>query len=120
MQVQCRFNPLDKMQVTLEVNGQEFKAARGEYLLEVLKENGIRIPTLCSMEGFSPTGACRLCVVEIDGEADLIPACSYRIEKPIRIKTHSSKVIQARRTIVELLVSGHPDDCLYCYQNQQC
>lgn len=108
------------MVVEIEVNGQLLKTRKGSILLDVLNQNGIRVPTLCSMEGFAPTGACRLCVVEVEGKADLVPACSYPVDEWMKVQTHSARVIQSRRTIVELLISSHPDECLYCFQNQQC
>ena len=108
------------MQIEIEVNGQILKTRKGDILLSVLNQNGIRVPTLCSMEGFPPTGACRLCIVEVEGMADLVPACSYPVEEWMKVNTHSARVIQARRTIVELLISNHPDECLYCFQNKHC
>ena len=108
------------MVIEIEVNGQVLKAKKGDILLDVLNQNGIRVPTLCSMEGFPATGACRICVVEVEGKQDLVPACSFPIEEWMKVQTHSARVILARRTIVELLISNHPDDCLYCFQNKHC
>lgn len=104
----------------IEVNNKEIKARKGETILEALERNGISVPTLCHMQGYSPTGACRICVVEVEGKTALIPACSYPVEEWMKIKTHSPRVIKARRTIVEMLLSNHPDDCLYCERNGNC
>lgn len=104
----------------ITVNGKEVQAQRGETLLEVLRRNGIDIPTLCHMEGLSPTGACRLCVVELEGSERLLPACAQRAEAGMKIQTHSPAVLKARRSTVELLLSNHPQDCLYCSRNGQC
>ncbi|MGC8866407.1 MAG: [Fe-Fe] hydrogenase large subunit C-terminal domain-containing protein [Bacteroidales bacterium] len=108
------------MLFNIEVNGQPITARRGETVLECLHRNGIKVPTLCHMEGYSPTGACRICVVEVEGRRDLIPSCSHPVEEWMKIRTHSPKVIRARRTIVELLLSNHPDECLYCERNGNC
>ena len=108
------------MTIDINVNGKEIKATKGDTILETLSNNGIKVPTLCRMEGFSPTGACRMCVVEVDGINGLVPSCSYPIEKSIKIKTHSPRVIRARKMLVELLLSNHPDDCLYCIRNKNC
>lgn len=108
------------MTFSIEVNGKQIKAQSSETILTALVRNGIKIPTLCFMEGFMPTGACRMCVVEIEGKEDLIPACSYPIEKGMKIHTHSPRVIKARKTVLELLLSNHPDDCLYCERNGSC
>lgn len=104
----------------IEVNNKTIKARQGETILQALTRNGIKVPTLCFMEGFTPTGACRMCAVEVEGIADLVPACSHPVEEWMKIKTHSPKVIRARKTIVELLLSNHPDDCLYCVRNGNC
>lgn len=104
----------------IEVNQKTIKARRGDTILETLRRNGITVPTLCNMETFTPTGACRICVVEIEGRNDLVPSCSYPVEEWMKIYTHSPRVIHARKTIVELLLSSHPDDCLYCIRNGNC
>ncbi len=111
---------MTKLTVDIEVNGQVLTCKKGSMLLDVLREYGIRVPTLCSLTGYAPTGACRLCVVEMKGQEDLVPACSFPVNEAMKVKTHSARVIQARRTIVELLISGHPDDCLYCLQAKHC
>ncbi len=104
----------------IEVNNKLISARKGETILQTLTQNGLSVPTLCYMEGFTPTGACRLCVVEVEGQQDLIPACSHKVEEWMSIKTHSPRVVEARKTIVELLLANHPDDCLYCVRNGNC
>ena len=104
----------------IEVNNKIIKAKKGETILSALNRNGIKVPTLCYMEELLPTGSCRICVVEVDGHSNLVPSCSQTVEEWMKIKTHSPKVIKARKTIVELLLSNHPDDCLYCERNGNC
>lgn len=104
----------------IEVNNKLYQVKKGETILEGLKRNGMTVPTLCKMEAFSPTGACRLCVVEVEGKENLITACSHPVKENMVIKTHSPRVIKARKTIVELLLANHPDDCLYCVRNGNC
>jgi iron-only hydrogenase group A len=72
------------------------------------------------MKDFTPTGACRMCVVEVEGRDRLVTACSQPVEEWMIIRTHTPRVIKARKTIVELLLSKHPDDCLYCDRNLNC
>lgn len=108
------------MQFTIEVNSRSIKAEKGETILSALNRNGIMIPTLCRMAEFTPTGACRMCVVEVEGKDRLVTACSAPVEEWMKIRTHSPRVIKARKTIVELLLSNHPDDCLYCDRNLDC
>jgi len=104
----------------IEVNHKTIKAQLGDTVLQTLRKNGINVPTICNMKDFSPTGACRLCVVEVEGKEHLIPSCSHPVEEWMKIQTHSPRVLKARRTIIELLLSNHPDDCLYCVRNQEC
>lgn len=108
------------MQFTIEVNNRKINAEKGETILSALNRSGILIPTLCRMKEFTPTGACRMCVVEVEGRDRLVTACSQPVEEWMKIKTHSPRVIKARKTIVELLLSNHPDDCLYCDRNLNC
>lgn len=105
---------------TMTVNGKEVPFNGNETILTALKREGIKIPTLCHIEGLPPTGACRICVVEDAKTGVLIPSCSFPATDKMSILTHSPKVIKARKTIVELLLANHPDDCLYCDRNLNC
>ncbi|HNW44273.1 MAG TPA: NADH-dependent [FeFe] hydrogenase, group A6 [Elusimicrobiales bacterium] len=104
----------------LTVNGKTVEAQAGETLLTVLRREGVHVPTLCHMEGMLPTGACRICVVEMEGQANLVPSCSFPAAEGMKIITNSSKVVNARKTIIELLLGSHPDDCLYCAKQPSC
>ena len=108
------------MEFQIEVNNTLIAVEEGETLLMALRRNGFKVPTLCHMNDFSPTGACRLCVVEVEGKRDLITSCSYPVEKGLKVKTNSQRVMRARKSLVELLLSNHPDDCLYCERNGNC
>lgn len=108
------------MSITINVNNSSVVVQEGELLLTALRRNGIKIPTLCHMHGFTPSGACRLCVVEVEGKRDLITSCTYPVEPDMVVKTNSNRVIKARKSLVEMLLSNHPDDCLYCERNGNC
>jgi len=108
------------MLFNIEINNQPVSAKRGETILTVLQRNGIHVPTLCNMSGFTPSGACRMCVVEVDSHSTLVPACSHTVEEWMKIKTHSPRVLKARKTLIELLLASHPDDCLYCERSGSC
>lgn len=108
------------MEINITVNNNPIKTETDKTILQALRDHGINIPTLCQMEGFTPTGACRMCVVEIKGEKNLKTACSTYAREGMDIKTHSSRVIRARKKIIELLLADHPDDCLYCQRNGNC
>ncbi len=106
--------------INIEVNGKKVEAREGETILSALKRVMIKVPTLCHMEGLKPTGACRMCVVDVEGFNTLVPACSYPVAEGMKIKTHSPRAVRARKTIIELLLANHPDDCLYCERNANC
>jgi len=96
--------------ITLYINGLEIKVEKGTTLLEAARFFGLPIPTLCHMEGLSPYGACRLCVVEI-GEgtkAKLVSSCTYPAEEGLKVRTASARVVKARKIIIELLLASSP------------
>jgi len=105
---------------TIEVNGKNIEARDGETILSALKRAGITVPTLCHMEDLFPSGACRMCVVEVEGQRSLVPSCAFPVAGGMKIKTHSPRTVRARKTIIELLLSNHPDDCLYCVRSGTC
>ena len=108
------------MSFEIEINNKKVTAAQGETILDVLNRNGIRVPTLCHMKDMLPSGSCRMCVVELQDNGKLVSSCSFPVSEGMKISTHSNKVIESRKTIVELLLSNHPDDCLYCVRNSNC
>lgn len=108
------------MMVTINVNGKEVRAKKGEMLLETLKREGISVPTLCHVPELSPSGACRMCVVEVEGSRGLVTSCAFPVADGMKVQTHSPRVLRARKAIVELLLANHPDDCLYCFRNGKC
>ena len=106
--------------VDLTINNIKIKAEEGMTILDAAKSVGIHIPTLCHMKGYFPTGACRLCVVEVDGMRGLTPSCAYPVMQGMKVETNSSRVRIARKTIIELLIENHPQDCLVCVRNKNC
>ncbi|MHC4591800.1 MAG: 2Fe-2S iron-sulfur cluster-binding protein [Planctomycetota bacterium] len=96
--------------INLNINGLDVSVEEGSTLLEAAQFLGFPIPTLCHLEGLSPYGACRLCVVEI-GEgptAGLVSSCTYPAEEGLRMRTASSRVLRARRMVLELLLASCP------------
>ena len=108
------------MEIAIEVNGKMLKAMRGETILDVLRRQGIAVPTLCHLPGLSPSGSCRICVVEVAGRDELLPSCSQRVDEGMRIQTHTPRVLSARKAIIEMLLSAHPGECLHCLRNGDC
>ena len=96
--------------ITLTINGLEVSVEEGTTVLEAAQFLGFPVPTLCHMEGLTPYGACRLCVVEI-GEgpgAKLVSSCTYPVEQGLRVRTASERVVRARKMIIELLLASCP------------
>ena len=106
--------------ITIEVNGRSISAENGESILSALRCAAIKVPTLCHIDGLTASGACRMCVVEVEGQRGLVPSCAFPAADGMKIRTHSPRAVQARKTIVELLLANHPDDCLYCSRNGNC
>lgn len=106
--------------LAIEANGQKLEAKKGDTILQALKRGGIHVPTICHMEGLLPSGTCRMCVVEVEGAPGLVPACSFPAAEGMKIRTSTPTVLKTRKAIVELLLSNHPDDCLYCARNGKC
>ena len=96
--------------ITLQINGLSVSVDRGATLLEAARFLGFPIPTLCHMEGLSPYGACRLCVVEIGEEprSKLVSSCTYPAQEGLKVRTASRRVLRARHMVIELLLASCP------------
>ena len=96
--------------INLKINGIDVSVDRGSTLLEAAQFLGLPIPTLCHMEGLTPYGACRLCVVEVGDEPNsrLVTSCTYPAEEGLKVRTSSGRVVRARKMIVELLLASCP------------
>ena len=89
-------------------------------ILEVAQENGVDIPTLCYHQKLSPIGACRICVVEVEGSRTLVASCHTPIAPGMVIQTHSPQVLETRRVLAELMLASHPDACIVCDKANIC
>jgi NADH-quinone oxidoreductase subunit G len=110
--------------VTLNINDKQIQVESGTTILEASKLLDINIPTLCHLklhEGVeNKPGSCRVCMVEVDGRRNLAPSCNTPVSEGMVVKTNSIRAIKARRNVVELLLSDHPQDCLLCEKNTDC
>jgi NADH-quinone oxidoreductase subunit G len=106
--------------VNLTINGCKVGAPAGSTVLQAATQAGIKIPTLCDHPALAPIGACRMCLVEIKGQRTLQPACTFPITEGMDVQTHSPSVIEARRFVLELLLSDHPLDCMTCDSTGAC
>src|SRR4051794_611213 len=105
---------------TLVIDGKDIGARENETILEVARENGIWIPTLCQLDGLSLVGGCRLCLVEIKGSSKLSPACMTRVEEGMEVMAHSERLHEYRKMIVELLFAEGNHICSVCVANNHC
>jgi len=105
---------------TLTINGEQYSAQEGESLLQVARQHGINIPTLCHLEGLSQVGACRLCLVQVEGIPKLLPACTTKVEEGMIVHTENDKLKKYRRMILALLASEGNHVCAVCVANNHC
>lgn len=111
--------------VRITINNRKLEVEENTTILEAAEKINIKIPTLCYMEmsdnkSVNCKGTCRVCMVEVEGYRELKPACSFVVKEGMKIFTNSKKAIEARKTILKLLLSNHPNDCLNCSKNLNC
>lgn len=111
---------MEEKMITMTIDGREVSCAEGTGLLEACAAAGADIPTLCHLEGLSPSASCGLCVVEVEGGKALTRACVSKAVQGWKIQTASPRVMASRRMAVELLLANHPTDCLACARNGSC
>lgn len=108
--------------VTLSIDNQEVTVPKGTTILEAAKGLGVEIPTLCHLKELAPDGSCRMCVVEVEGgrRGGLTTACTAHCQEDMVVSTHSEKVADSRRFILDLLLSNHKLECFSCGKNGDC
>jgi predicted molibdopterin-dependent oxidoreductase YjgC len=104
----------------VKIDGKEYTATSGSTILQVARANGIYIPTLCDDPRLEPYGGCRLCIVEIKGMARPVTACTTPVTDGMDITTTNESIEGIRKTLVELLLSDHPNDCMVCEKAGEC
>jgi len=111
--------------INIKINGKDIQVEAGTTVLQAAKKVGVEIPTLCHMNlhdlniEHNP-GGCRICVVEVAGRRNLAPACVTKVTEGMEVKTHTMRVLNARKTVLELILSDHPFECLTCAKNGTC
>ena len=111
--------------ITLKIDNREISVPKGTTILEAARDMVIDIPTLCYMNLKdlcikNAPASCRLCVVEVEGRKNLAPSCATRCENGMNVHTNTIRVLNARRTVLELMLSDHPSDCLVCAKSGNC
>ena len=105
---------------TLQIDGKDVAARSDETILSAAEENEIRIPTLCHLEGLSDVGACRLCVVEVEGTPKLMSACTTTVDEGMKVTTTSERLVAYRRRAIEMLFVERNHICAVCVANNNC
>jgi len=106
--------------VTLTIDGRQVTVQAGTSVLEAATQAGVKIPTLCYLEGLNEIGSCRLCVVEIEGAKTLAASCVTPAAQGMVVHTNTKQVREARRAVLELIISNHPFECLTCVRSGSC
>ena len=107
--------------ITMMIDNKEVQVPKETTILEAAREAGINIPTLCAMPEINHTpGACRICMVEIDRSRALVASCVYPVAEGMKVSTHNARVRRARKSVVEFLLSDHPQDCNTCLKSGHC
>jgi predicted molibdopterin-dependent oxidoreductase YjgC len=107
-------------EINLTIDGQKVKAEAGTSVFQAAEGAGIKIPHLCYREDLSATSACRLCVVEVEGARTLTASCSLPVANNMVVKTSTPRILQARKMVLEFLLSDHPYDCMTCEKSGGC
>ncbi len=106
--------------INAKINGIPVQVAEGTTILDAARKVDVKIPTLCYNDDLEPWAACGICVVKSQGSAKMLRACCTPIDEGMSIITHDPDIVQTRKTVIELILSTHPDDCLACPRNQEC
>ena len=107
-------------EIRLTIDGREVHAEEGTTIFEAARKAGVQIPHLCFREDLTPTTACRLCVVEVEGARTLVASCALPVAPKMAVRTDTKRVQDARKLVVELLLSDHPYDCMTCEKSASC
>jgi NADP-reducing hydrogenase subunit HndD len=106
--------------IKLQINNQPFEVAEGTTILEAARKMGIRIPTLCYLENHEIKGACRVCLVEVKGARAMAASCATPVAEGMEVFTNTKPVRDARKFVIEMLLSEHDGDCKTCLRNEDC
>ena len=107
-------------EISLSIDGREVKASEGMTVFEASRKADITIPHLCYREDLTPTAACRLCLVEVEGSRGLVASCAFPVGDKMVVRTNTTRVQDARKQVIELLLSDHPADCMTCEKSGVC
>ena len=107
-------------EISVRIDGELCRASEGQTILDVARANKKYIPTLCFLEGLSPSGSCRLCLVEVAGVGRLLPACTTPIQNGMSVNTTSEKLLRHRQMVIEFMLLERNHYCAICVSNNHC
>jgi NADH dehydrogenase/NADH:ubiquinone oxidoreductase subunit G len=105
--------------VNLTIDGVNVKAKKGSTILDAARQAGIDIPTLCFLKDINEVGDCRMCIVEVEGRRGFATSCIQTVEEGMVVNTNTPNVLEARHTVLDLIVSNHAKDCLTCTRSRK-
>ena len=111
---------MDSNKITITINDQQYKVDPGQTVMQAADKCGYRIPRLCYHPKLSIEGACRVGIVEVEGQRNFVASCAFPVSDGRKIKTNTHELRRARRDIVELIVDNHPIDCHTCERDGNC
>jgi len=114
------YKPDPNKSVNLTIDGMPVTVPEGTRILDAALTVGVRIPTLCEHPGLCKRAVCRVCVVECDGRGKLFAACANDVAEGMRVVTNNLRILNIRKTIIELILANHPQDCLNCVRSKNC
>ena len=106
--------------VNLKINGKQIQVEAGTSILDAAKKVNVKIPTLCYNPDLPPWAACGICIVRMEGSPKMVRACTTPVAENMSVITHDPEIVAVRRTVIELILSNHPNDCLQCPRNGSC
>ena len=111
---------MEEKLITLTIDGTEVKVKEGATILDAARQANIDIPTLCFLKEINEMGDCRMCIVEVEGRKGFATSCIQKAEEGMVVHTHTPAVLEARRMVLDLIISNHAKDCLTCTRSGNC
>ena len=106
--------------INLKIDDKEVQVEEGTTILQAARQVGIDIPTLCFLKDINEIGDCRMCIVQVDGRRGFATSCIQKVEEGMVVHTHTPDVLEARKMVLDLIISNHAKDCLTCIRNGNC
>ena len=106
--------------INVKINGKDIQVPEGTTILAAAKKANVKIPTLCYNSDLPAWASCGICIVRMEGTRRMLRACCTKVTEGMSVVTHDPETVKARRTVLELILSNHPQECLTCTRNHNC